>query len=110
MADDVLNQSKFRRALGGRRGDGCAAHHIVPRRHSYRSAQLARAILFSAGLKTDSELNGVLIGAIAHSGLHTHAEMDRVYASLEQTEDISGILAVLAGFRVEYLRKYPCFR
>lgn len=108
-------KGRFRPALGGRPGDGCDAHHIVPHGSKYRAAVASRAILNQNGIGVHDPVNGVLLNREGHGRLHTYEYYDtilfrlqaanRAADPLQRRMDVSGVL-LAEGFRLMAI--YPC--
>lgn len=107
ISQEISSQTAFRRVLGGQPGDGCAAHHIVPKMH--RVAAPALGVLADRGISVNDPRNGALIDGEGHSHLHTNFEIDRVNESVVRAQwSRTAVLVVLQAFQIEYEANYPC--
>ncbi|MDQ3569872.1 MAG: AHH domain-containing protein [Actinomycetota bacterium] len=96
-------QGAFRRQLGGRKGDGCDAHHIVAVKD--RRAIRSRRILKRADIDVNDPRNGVLIAREGHQSLHTDDYHRDVEARLSADPNTDYQLASLGA---DIQSRYPC--
>jgi RHS repeat-associated protein len=101
------SSSTFRSRLGGERGDGCDAHHIVPQSHHL--ARGARSVLARYGISVHDTRNGALIGRSGHHTLHTNREVSYVNTLVVlAAESRVMVFGELEALRIQYTARFPC--
>jgi RHS repeat-associated protein len=120
--DRPTEQKQFRTMVGGRTGDGCDAHHIVPR--NQKGFDDARRALDLAGIDYDDPTNGALISREGHNYIHNAGlaayrdEVNTKLGSIPRPHDPKDLAQMgdytmkvevaLQELRKELELRYPC--